>query len=372
MDREAVIQYERKLKKEAEDKKIFDAIMVLQNCDDYELRKKYQKQLVDLLCSLGYSIETLPEFPIDIDIKILIRTDLDSYLPKIDSQDLSPSYSQALVDVQDDSVKFSDADYKKSLQESDSWKIIHQFSSFQKISKHIIKKLSARQIDPEVVKEMTIKDCMHFVYKNCKSAFKEYSLKKKFVQTFIRHNEEELRKMHHLQGVDVRYTDALVNAMKNDGISCGIKVFDENGKQIKGPEYTIHHRIPVKHAGETKYFSEVNLFKNLVLVEKDIYHKLIHVCESSEYLANKRYFSKLLTPPNSVLISGLDAKDVIYYDFENKNKIKNPILEAVNLPERKSNYYVSSNKKEQPSVKQKTPSKNRKIVYKNGRGGRRG
>lgn len=371
MDKKAIIQYERKLKKEVEDKKVFDAIMVLQNCDDYELRKKYQSRLVELLCAKGYSIESLPEFPINPDIKMLIRADLETFIPKIDLEELSPEYKQTLQPTQDDGKNFLDRDYEVSLQKSDAWKTILQFTSFQKISKHIIKKLSAKQISPNVAKKMKVMDYLHFVAKNCKSAFKEYSLKKKFVQTFIRHNEEYLRKMHHLQGVDVRYTDAMVKAMKEDGVSCGIQIFDENGNKIKGPEYTIHHRIPVKHAGEAKYFSEVNLFKNLVLVEKDIYHKLIHICESSEYVANRRYFSKLLPPASAVLVGGLDPKDVICYDFENKTQIKNPALEVVKLPVPKNISEGPCRKNDNRSVKQKTNPKSPKMVYKN-RGNRRG
>lgn len=371
MDREAVIQYERKLRKEIEDKKVFDSIVLLQVCDDYELRKKYQYDLVKLLISKDYTVENLPEFPIDLAIKLLIRADLETSIPKITPEELSLEYAKTIQEPQDNSKNFLDRHYQLSLKSSDSWKIIYQFTSFQKISNHIAKKLSVKQINPNVVKNMNVADCLHFISKNCKSAFKEYSLKKKFVQTFIHHNEEELRKMHHLQGVDVRYTDAMVAAMKNDGISCGIQVFDEKGDKIKGPEYTIHHRIPVKHAGEVKYFSEVNLFKNLVLVEKDIYHKLIHTCESSEYVANKRYFSKLLPPANSCLISGLESKDVIYYDFQNKTKIKNPILEAVNLPVQKQAYYTTCSKNDKPSVIHSTTSKALKMVYKN-RGNRRG
>lgn len=364
-------QYELKLKKETEDKKVFDAIITLQNCDDYELRKKYQHHLIELLCARDYKIESLPEFPIDSDIKILIRADLDSYLPRVNSQDLSASYAQALNENQSNNTKFLDTHYQKSMQESDSWKIIRQFSSFQKVYKHIVKKLLTKQINPDVVEKMTLKDCMHFVHKNCKSSFKEYSLKKKFVQTFIRYNEQELRKMHHSQGVDIRYTNAMVNAMKNDGISCGIQIFDEKGKQIKGPEYHIHHRIPVKHAGEAKYFSEVNLFKNLVLIEKEIYHKLIHICESSEYVADKRYFSKILPPENSALISGLKNKDVIYYDFQNRIKILNPALEAIDLPEPRNDTYACASKDEKFAAKTKNNFYNRNIAHKKG-GGRRG
>lgn len=370
MDKKSITQYERRLKKETEDKKVLDAIDVLKNCDDYELRKQYHKRLVKLLCSREYSIENLPENPIDLSIKILIRADLDSYIPKIDNQNLSPSYLEASEKKQSNSKVFSDTDYLLSLQNSKGWKIVNQFTSFQKIFKYARKKLLEKQINPEAVKEMSVMDCMHFVSKNCKSVFKEYSLKKKFVQTFIRHNEEDLRKVHLLQGVDVRYTNALVKAMINDGISCGIKVLDEKGNEIKGPEYHVHHRIPVKHAGETNYLSEVNLFKNLVLVEKDIYHKLIHICEKSEYVADKRYFSKLLTPKNSVLISGLEPNDLIYYDFENAKKIINPALECVSLPEQKNETAKSTNTNNENKAN-KTGFRGHKMPFKK-RGGRNG
>lgn len=370
MDRAAIIQYERKLKKEIEDKKVFDAIMVLQNCDDYELRKKYKQNLVNLLCAKGYQVTNTPELPIDLEIKMLIRADLKTYILKIEKEELSDLYSQSLEEAYAGGKQFLDIDYQLNMQKSDAWKTISQFTSFQKISKNIVKKMLEKQLSPDVVKKMTVMDYLHFVAKNCKSVFKEYSLKKKFVQTFINHNEEELRKVHHLQGVDVRYTNAMVAAMKSDGIASGIKVFDEKGEPIKGPEYTIHHRIPVKQAGAAQYFSEVNLFKNLVLMEKNIYHKLIHICESSEYIADKRYFSKLLPPSNSVFISGLEPKDVICYDFVKMAKIPNSVLEAISLPVSKEACAVDQKNIKSVAQEREKP-KNRKIPYKN-RGCRRG
>lgn len=367
MDRQREIQLKRRLEKQAEDKQVFDAIMALKNCEDYKLRKKYQQGLIATLCSKGYIVETLPEFPVNFDIKLLIRADLESFISKIDFSELSAAYRQTLEDKQNKKQTFLDKDYQKSLENSSSWKIVSEFTSFKKIFNNIKKKMLEKQINPAVVEEMNVIDCLHFVSKNCRSAFREYSVKKKFIQTFIAYNEEELRKIHHLQGVDVRYTQALIKAMKKDGISCGITVLDEKGEKISGPEYTIHHRIPVKHAGEVKYFSEVNLFKNLVLVERDLYHKLIHICESSEYLADKRYFSKLLTPKNSVLIAGLEPKDVIRYDFKNRTKIVNPILASVVLPVYQENAIKSDNKE----TKAKYPPKVCKIAYRRG-GGRCG
>lgn len=170
---------------------------------------------------------------------------------------------------------------------------------------------------------------------------------------------------------DKKISDAIVVLKNCDDYELRKVYHKQLITQIKGPEYHIHHRIPVKNAGETNFFSEVNLFKNLVLIEKDIYHKLVHMCEKSECVANKRYFSKLLTPNNSALISGLEPQDVIYYDFEKSTKIINKALEDVNLP-RQENVVQPSNSKENNSSAQQKNKFNFDKMRHNKKGGRNG
>ncbi len=118
-------------------------------------------------------------------------------------------------------------------------------------------------------------------------------------------------------GVDERYTDALVEKMREKGEAWGVVVLDENGDRIEGPEFDRHHTIPVYSPNDVSSLSEVNDFNKLCLIEKK-FHRWLHRLERAKIIDDALYFEKIMVPEHAACV--FDFETCILHDFDHPER----------------------------------------------------
>ncbi len=283
-------------------------------------KDEMRQALREYLYNNNYSCIINPERPLSPEYKMLIRDDCNGAIRTVDKDFLSFHYRYALKNAGIESCDLQD--YRKVLLNTKAWQEMRKFPTYFSVEENVLNALYKQQLPIQLVKGMQINDFRDFVRNNCLEKFSQYRKRKSFIKTFINAKETEFRRMLGKAGVDIRYIDALVDTMKKKGEACNVKVYDENGRRIEGPEFTKHHTTPVYSPNNISSLNEINSFNRLSLVEKET-HGYLHLLERAVVKDDMLYFEKMIVPEHASCI--LDFENYIAHDFKNTERKLSPL-----------------------------------------------
>ncbi len=338
-----------------------------------ELRRETREKIKNMMgiWRLRY-VNNIKYYPLSREEKHIIRMD---YYGTIDEPVRIPTRSKSSKTY----LNFINSPYKQKLENpqykletSPAWNKFRQFPRFRKIEGNLLKQLAQMDIPPEMLPQMNAYDFADVLYRAFKDTANEYGkvriftgARRSFIKDFIRKNERPFRAYLKNINVDDRYADALIEQMHKKGATNDIDVYDsakalnllqkyqqkglipkdeqlslnltsaqlelikmqgdypsvavldKEGKTLKGPTFTVHHKIAVKDAGEATYLADVNHFENLCLTIEDPYHRLLHSLDRTE-ISNFResYKARIyMKDPHLVFWGGFSPVFHIYYDY---------------------------------------------------------
>ncbi len=291
------------------------AMEILKRLPEGEAKHKLREGLRHYIYNNNYSCTITPERPIEPEYKLLIRDDCNGDIYAVDKSYLSFHYRYALKNAGVQS--YASEDYVKALQRNKAWADMNSFPTYHSIEELIRIRMEEMQLPPNLVQAMRINDFRDFVRNNCTEEFVDFRKKNSFIKAFIKARESEFRHLLAWGGVDERYTDALVEKMREKGEAWGVVVLDENGDRIEGPEFDRHHTIPVYSPNDVSSLSEVNDFNKLCLIEKK-FHRWLHRLERAKIIDDALYFEKIMVPEHAACV--FDFETCILHDFDHPER----------------------------------------------------
>lgn len=363
---------------EQETQNIIKNLLDRMNSNNETTREEARSELKECLKSWGLKyVNNIKYYPLSREEKHIIRLD---YYGTIDEPIKIPGRSKSTSAY----LGFINSPYKEKLDNpqydlasSPSWNKFRQFPRFRKIEKRMIEQLRAENIPPSLISQMNAYDYADILYRAFKDTADEYGkvrifngARRSFVKDFIRNNEKQFRQYLKKMKVDDRYTEALIEMMKKKGITTEIDVFDKQkatellqnykkeglipateeisekisakqvefikyrgdygkiaildkeGKPLRGPTFTVHHKIAVKDGGEATYLADVNHFENLCLMVDEPYHRLMHSLDKTE-ISNFResYKARIyMQNPHIIFWGGISKEYQIHYDYSHDKR----------------------------------------------------
>lgn len=295
-------------------------------------------------------------------------------------------------------IRFKLSDYK--LEDSPSWRVFNQFETFRKIAPRLKRYFYESNINPDVLKVMTISDFCDSIYQafkkndndDCANFIpKHESLKYRYVKTFMKHCGAAYEKILLHKGIDERCVKSMCNSMRRFGI-CDINSLivtethytprilndlaaakfdvseikvgdrisqnftdelldnnqaylilarDENGKPLDKsdlPVLELHHKHAVRFAASNGYLARTNYPENMLLTDSAMHARYYHLFD--QVISNNKiqnFYSRLnITSKDMCLLIGFNPEDAIHYDMENTKAFQKRVQEDIKA---KINYF---------------------------------
>lgn len=312
--------------------------------------------------------------PVAVDEKRLIRMDCYGSIIRRRTDQLSELYRYFQWHKEPKKHLLREYD----LETSPYWKVMKQFESFRRIAPKIKRSLYKSQVNPDILKIMTITDFCDLIYHTFSDGsdkahfIKQHeSVKNRFIRQFMKECGAAFYRTLLEKGLDERCVKSLCNKMRRFG-SCGLESlvvtethytekvikdlhksgFDtrkiEVGMPIPDkfidylidndkenliiarnpdgsfvnkyvlPRLEVHHNRAVKFA-DSEYLAASNYPNRLVLVEAKMHHGYYHLFDSMIKQNNmQNYFSRLNIASKYMRMRiGFAEEDAIHGDFEN-------------------------------------------------------
>ncbi len=320
--------------------------------------------------------------PLADDEKRVIRMDCYGKINQRPDHQLSHLYKFFKSPKQSVKARFSDYD----LNNSPSWRVFRQFSSFRSIAFKVQCYLYKQHINPDALKVMTVNDYCDVIFNafkptdgNCAAHFipHDKNVRTQLIKTFMRSCGKQFEEQLINNGNDPRCAASLCNAMRRFGhtdvnsllvtetnftarvlddlheagydisaFKIGDKIppaftnqlidedngklllaRDENGNVIdksRLPTIEVHHKNAVQFAASNGYLAKANYPHNLLLVDALMHRSYYHLFDAVYKQNNmNNYYSRLnVNNPYMISILGFKEKDSIYFDFENTTAFK--------------------------------------------------
>ena len=163
---------------------------------------------------------------------------------------------------------YASEDYVKALQRNKAWADMNSFPTYHSIEELIRIRMEEMQLPPNLVQAMRINDFRDFVRNNCTEEFVDFRKKNSFIKAFIKCPRKRVS-AYVGQGVDERYTDALVEKMREKGKPGAWWFWTKTATESRDLNLTV--TTPFRFILQTMFpsLSEVNDFNKLCLIEKN-------------------------------------------------------------------------------------------------------
>lgn len=372
--------------------------------------------------------ENKSNYALSRDEKHIIRMD---FYGSINETDKTPAHTrhtaQYLRFISSHSHdKISQQDYDLGV--SPVWQLFRQFPRFRKIEGNLKKQLRKMNVPSSLLPQMNaydFSDVLYRFYYDPDTAPKSYMFlgaRRCFIKDFIRKHEKAFRRYLAQIEVDERYADELVLNMKkygrtshiyvvhhdkgiellrqyqdkglldahikigsrlsksqiefirNRGDYLKIAVLGADGKPLRGPEFSVHHKVAVKDAAEVPDLLNVNMFENLCLTVDVPYHRVLHSLDVTQTIDRREsYISRIYMDKNIVFWGGFHPDFHIYYNYRQDQrtlhqkqnyalwKQNNPLIQGDSLlPENPLSPKLSRKRKKQ--LQKKAEIQQRKAV----------
>ncbi|MDD4556834.1 MAG: hypothetical protein PHE89_05880 [Alphaproteobacteria bacterium] len=267
-----------------------------------------------------------PYFPLNKIEKDIIAADYKGIIRPVDYENLSDFYKT--YRGKEEKPQYELSEY--ALENSKAWALFAQFKNFKILETCVKRHLQELNIPPQKIKKLVIEDFADILHLEQSKQKKPLFLgqRKSFIKDFIKKNEQAFRLILQDLKVDPRYINALVTSMKKNGVCENIVVYNNKGEKIRGPNFSVHHKTPVKDGHSKDYLAEVNLFKNLCLCIDMPYHKrMLHMLDRTNIDDQGNITKTGISFKNEdiVFMAGLSPLHQIYYDYDQDSRTKRAV-----------------------------------------------
>ncbi len=264
-----------------------------------------------------------------------------------------------------------------NLETAPSWKIFRQFKSFRDIENKLKEYMAHQRLNPEMLKIISVQDFSDIIF----NAFKQNAKDKKaifapskrnqFVKDIAREKGDELSAIMQAQGVDKRYINSLLNAMKHFGITDANRVIvtepyftkrvltdlkrakipceeynigdpvpqalvdeliyadkgyllvarEKNGTildKTNFPSFEVHHKVAVSESGRLGHISKVNYRRNFLLVSSKLHIEVLHAFDKLSKTQSAETYQRRLefTDPSAAFMYGFRKENQIQLNWQ--------------------------------------------------------
>lgn len=316
----------------------------------------------------GLEVAQYPHYAMSSDELHVIRMDcygcVDARRPHL----LSPYYNHFFKNKL--SKPLSPESY--DLDKAPSWKIFRQFDSFRNIEDKLKEYTARQRLNPEMLKVISVQDFSEIIFNAFKKNTKDKkaifapSKRNQFVKDIVREKGNELAAIMQSQGVDERYINSLLNAMKHFGITDASRVIvtepyftkrvltdlkrakipcdeyhigdpvpqalvdelvyadkgyllaarEKNGALLDKtnfPSFEVHHKVAVSESSRLGYISRVNYRRNFLLVSSKLHTEVLHAFDKLSKTQSAETYQRRL--------EFIDPGAAFMYGFKPENQI---------------------------------------------------